>query len=227
MTTLPDIVNSLEKRGYIVYKEPYRLNVVGIRSPELTSKYFDDEIAFFWYDDKGRLMGKVCPATTDPSVDYLRKGGYGNTQGTAILKAGQYVDTYKIDYHAGKYLALCQRLKPVTVIRDKDRDDLLNFFADTSTGMYGINIHRSSYGKSNELVIGPDSAGCQVFQKPEDFLEMMRAAETSRQKYGNQFTYTLIDQRDLYKSIRNFSLLGAGLLLVAAGGYLYYTKFRK
>jgi hypothetical protein len=149
-----------------------------------------------------------------------------NRQGTAILKSGQYVDTYAIDYHDNRYLALCQRLKPVTVIRDADRNDLLNFFAETSTGMYGINIHRSSYNKSNELLIGPDSAGCQVFRNNEDFLEMMKAAEISKNKYGNKFTYTLIDERDFVKTVRNISLLGVGLLLIGVGVYIYY-KIRK
>lgn len=224
MMTLQDIVTTLKKRGYVVYNEPYRLNIVGIRSPEVTSKYFDDKIAYFWYDDKGVLIGKICPATTDPSVYYLQDNPM-NPQGTAILKSGQYVDTYEIGYHRGKYQALVQR-KPVTVIRDADRNDLLNFFADTQTGNFGINIHKSSYGK-DQVEIGPDSAGCQVFKKPEDFLEMMRAANASKSRYGNRFTYTLIDDRDLYKKLRNLSLLGVGLVLVGLGGYLYYRKFGK
>jgi hypothetical protein len=223
--TLQDIVATMRAKGYIVNTQPYKLNVVGIRSSNVTSLYYDDQIAFFWYNDKGKLEGKVCPATTDPSVYYLRDNPM-NRQGTAILKSGQYVDTYKIDYHDDRYLALCQRLKPVTVIRDADRNDLLNFFAETSTGMYGINIHRSSYDKSNELLIGPDSAGCQVFRNNEDFLEMMKAAEISKNKYGNKFTYTLIDERDFVKTVRNISLLGVGLLLIGVGVYIYY-KIRK
>ena len=223
--TLQDIVATMRSKGYIVNTKPYQLNVVGIRSSNVTSLYYDDQIAFFWYNDKGKLEGKISPATTDPSVYYLRDNPM-NREGTAILKSGQYVDTYAIDSHRGKYLALCQRLKPVTVIRDADRNDLLNFFAETSTGMYGINIHRSSYGKSNELIIGPDSAGCQVFQNPEDFMEMMKAAEISKNKYGNKFTYTLIDERDFVKTVRNVSLLGVGLLLIGVGVYIYY-KVRK
>ena len=221
---LQDIVNSMKRRGYVVYTQPYRLNIVGIRSPETTSTYFDDKIAFFWYDNKGVLIGKICPGTTDPSVYFLRDNPM-NPSGTAILKSGQYVDAYQIGLHKGKYQALVQK-KPVTVIRDNDRNDLLNFFAETSSGMYGINIHKSS-NKSNELIIGEDSAGCQVFQKQEDFLEMMRAANVSKDRYGNSFTYTLIDERDLIKSLRNLSLLGVGLVILGLGGYLYYRKFGK
>lgn len=223
--TLNDIVKTLEKRGYIVYKEPYRLNLVGIRSPQVTSEYFDDKIAYFYYDNNGMLIGKICPATTDPSVYYLQDNPM-NPKGTAILKSGQYVDCYEIGRHKGKYQALVQS-KPVIVIRDSDRNNLLNFFAETQTGNFGINIHKSSSGKKDQLEIGLDSAGCQVFQKPEDFLEMMRAAFASKSRYGNRFTYTLIDERDIYKKLRNLSLLGLGLVLVGLGGYLYYRKFGK
>ena len=192
---LSEIINTMKEKGYVIYTDPLKLNVVGVRNGNTTSVNFDDEIAFFYYDDKGKLIGKVCPGTTDPSVDYLKNPMRGD--GTAILKSGQYVDTYKIDFHNGKYLALTQRLKPVTVIRDNDRNALLNFFEDTDTGFFGINIHRASRNKNNVTVIGPDSAGCQVFQNEADFNEMMAAATISSAKYGNKFTYTLINSNDL------------------------------
>ena len=224
MITLKSIVNTLRKKGYVVYTDPYKLNLVGIRTGAETSINFDDYIAYFWYDDKGVLQGKVCEATTDPSVDFLKDPMTG--KGTAILKSGQYINAYIIGTHAGKYTALVQRGAPVTVIRDNDRNDLLNFFADTETGYFGINIHRASYGKSNSLIIGPDSAGCQVFKNPEDFSSMMRAAELSRVKYGNKFTYTLIDEKDTIKLRRNVALILAGVGLVGLGVYLYIKKAR-
>jgi hypothetical protein len=224
MNTLQQIIDSMKEKGYVIYTEPLRLNVVGVRSGNDTSVNFDDEIAFFYYDERGRLKGKVCTATTDPSVFYLKDPM--NRGGTAILKSGQYVDTYKIDFHNGKYLALCQRLKPVTVIRDNDRNDLLNFFEDTDTGYFGINIHRASRGKNNVTIIGADSAGCQVFQNEADFNEMMAAATISSAKYGNKFTYTLLDNRDIYKKYRNNTLIGVILLSVAIGSYFIYKKYK-
>jgi hypothetical protein len=225
MQRLQEIIQTLKDKGYIIYTQPLRLNVVGVRSGYDTSVNFDDEIAFFWYDEKGNLKGKVCKATTDPSVYYLKDPMV--SKGTAILKGGQYVDTYKIDFHRGKYLALTQRLKAVTVIRDNDRNDLLNFYAKEYTGFFGINIHRASRGKSDETIIGPDSAGCQVFQNEEDFNEMMAAATISSAKYGNKFTYTLIDNRDTYKKIRNYSTLGIILIGISFGTYYYFFLRKK
>jgi hypothetical protein len=226
MYTLKEIEQTLLNKGYLVYNQPNKLNVVGIRTKSNSSSTsFDDYIAYFYYDDKGRLIGKVAPATTDPSVYYLRDNPMVRS-GTAILKSGQYKDAYVIGTHDDKYTALVQRGAPVTVIRDNDRNDLLNFFADTQTGYFGINIHRASRGKNNVNIVGPDSAGCQVFRDEADFNEMMRLAQVSKAKYGNKFTYTLIDEIDDIKVKRNVGVLLGGLGLIGFGIY-YYLKTRK
>lgn len=227
MYTLKQIEQNLLNKGYLVYSQPNKLNVVGIRTKSNTSSTtFDDYIAYFYYDENGRIIGKVAPATTDPSVYYLRDNPL-RSDGTAILKSGQYRDAYIIGTHAGKYTALVQRGAPVTVIRDNDRNDLLNFFADTDTGYFGINIHRASRGKNNVNIVGPDSAGCQVFRDEADFNEMMRLAQVSKSKYGNKFTYTLLDEMDDIKVKRNVGVLLAGLGLIGLGVYFYIKTKKK
>jgi len=223
MYTLQQIVNTLKANKQIVYTEPNRLNIVGIRTGNVVSEVFDDFLAFFYYDENGNLKGKVCQATTDPSVHFLNSPM--NSAGTAILKSGQYVDTYKLGLHRQKYEALVQS-KNVTVIRDSDRDSLLNFFAKTEKGLFGVNIHRASRGKNNDQVIGLDSAGCQVFRYEADFNEMMRLARISSAKYGNNFTYTLIDEKDVVKKVRNYAIIGVGIILMTISAY-FYKKMRK
>jgi hypothetical protein len=146
-----------------------------------------------------------------------------NLSGTAILKQGQYKDAYSIGLHRGKYSALVQ-VKPVTVIRDKDRNSYLDFFSDTQTGLFGINIHKASR-KNNEAFIGQDSAGCQVYMYETDFNNMMSMANKSRDMYGNKFTYTLIDKRTQIKKRINYALVGG--ILVAMTLYVYYLKKKK
>jgi hypothetical protein len=219
---LNSIIKSAEKLGYAIDKRPNKLNLIGVRNSNATSQdKFDDSLAYFTYDANGNLVGKVVPATTDPSTYFLKSPI--NAKGAAILKSGQYKDAYQIGLHRGKYEALVQA-KPVTVIRDDDRNAFINYFAPTQTGLYGINIHKSTKGKNNEDIIGADSAGCQVFRNIPDFLDMMRLAQTSRKNYGNSFTYTLIDERDTLK-FRNTTLsfiVGFGLLALAS--YLYIKK---
>lgn len=69
---------------------------------------------------------------TDPSR--FRKGvGKGAAKGMACLNTGVW-RVHRFDKHKGKYLALCQRMGPVTVTRDGDPP-----YEDT--GDFGINIH--------------------------------------------------------------------------------------
>ena len=149
-----------------------------------------------------------------------------NLKGAAILKSGEYKDSYAIGKHRNKYEALVQ-VKPVTVIRDNDRNAFINYFADTQTGLFGINIHKSTKGKNNEDIIGLDSAGCQVFRNISDFEDMMRMARISRNKYGNSFSYILLDNRDTLKFRNTSILLISGIGLLALASYFIYKQIRK
>lgn len=218
---LTDIIKSAERLGYTIDKRPNKLNIIGVRNSKATSQdKFDDLLAYFTYDNKGKLVGRVVSGTTDPSTSFLKNPI--NLKGAAILKSGQYKDAYQLGLHRNKYEALVQR-KPVTVIRDDDRNALINYLAPTQTGLYGINIHKSTKGKNNEDIIGLDSAGCQVFRNIRDFEDMMQLARISKNKYGNNFTYTLLDDRDLLK-FANTGILIAGVGFVALSIYLFIKK---
>jgi hypothetical protein len=214
--SLDTIIFQAKSQGYSFDERPYKLNVIGIRNPKNTSpEKFEDEIAYFYYDENGNINGKVVPATTSPSVYYLENPIVSG--GSAILKQGQYKDAYSIGLHRGLYEALVQS-KPVTIIRDADRNKYINFFAPTTTGLYGINIHRASV-KNNVTYIGQDSAGCQTFQNISDFDDMMKMAKKSRDLYGNTFTYTLIDQKQVYT---NYTIIAG--IVIAIGLYIKYLK---
>ena len=62
--------------------------------------------------------------------------------------------------------------------------------------MFGINLHRSRSTGDTELV-GAYSAGCQVFKNANDFKDFMKIVQKSADKFGNAFTYTLINEGDL------------------------------
>ena len=219
---LTDIIKSAERLGYTIDKRPNKLNIIGVRNSTATSQdKFDDLIAYFTYDNNGKIVGRVVTGTTDPSTYFLKSPM--NLKGAAILKSGQYKDAYQLGLHRGKYEALVQR-KPVTVIRDADRNSLINYFAPTQTGLFGINIHKSTKGKNNEDIIGLDSAGCQVFRNIRDFDDMMQLARISKNKYGNSFTYTLLDDRNLLKFANTSVALIAGIALIAASIYFFIKK---
>jgi hypothetical protein len=188
----------LKESGYVLNTKPYQLNIVGMRSKSTNSNRFDDEIHVFYKKPNGKWNYHIYPATTDPGTFWLNSPSY--SQGTAILAQGQYKNAYAIGLHKGKYEALVQQ-KPVTVIRDYDRDALLDFNNGTrQRGEFGINIHRAESSGTTKY-INKYSAGCQVFQNATDFDEFMKLCEQHRSLYGNAFTYTLVDFRSVNRII--------------------------
>jgi len=184
----------LKEYGYVLNTRPYELNIVGLRNKSTDSNSFDDEIHVFYKKQDGTWNYHIYPATTDPGTFWLNNPSYD--QGTAILSQGQYRNAYAVGLHKGLYEALVQE-KPVTVIRDYDRNAFLDFYNGVKqTGNFGINIHRAESSGITKF-INKYSAGCQVFQNAEDFEEFMKMCEQHKRLYGNSFTYTLIDFRAL------------------------------
>ena len=206
------IISLMKKEGYVVYDKPFQLNIVGIRSKTTIPNKFDDLIYVFWKNTNNLWDGKYFTSTTDPGTYYLKNPL--SKLGTAILKQGQYLDSYAIGKHKGQYDALVQ-VKPVTVMRDYDRNAVLDFLnGKDETGNFGINIHKAGADSSD---VNNWSAGCQVFQKSADFNDFMDYARKHKDLYGNKFTYTLIDER-AYNRAKLFTkaTVIAALILVTA-----------
>ncbi len=226
---ITEIKKLAKKKGFVIYTEPYKLNIWGFRANSTTPNSFDDEIHVFTnVSDNKRLkwVYMVFKCTTDPGTYWLKNPM--NPQGTAILNAGQYIDAYQIGLHRGKYKALVQSGGKVSVTRDYNRDSVLDFNnGHTVTGSFGINIHRASQVGST-LVVDKYSAGCQVFKNANDFNVFMKLCEKQRSIYGNHFTYTLVDERievrnEIKKTIKTIAI-GTILLSVVIGGvYLIFS----
>jgi hypothetical protein len=205
----------LRQSGFRLYSRPYELNIVGVRSNTTASNRFDDTLHVFYASDRSLNNDRheVFPITTDPGTFWLNNPMM--QKGTAILAAGQYLDAYQIGMHRGKYEALVQR-KPVTIIRDYDRDAVLDFWnGTTETGWFGINIHRASIQGTTQS-IDKYSAGCQVFANSNDFTRFMQLCRQHRQLYGNKFTYTLLDQRAKVRTLRRTILTAGAILTLTA-----------
>lgn len=178
------------------------LNIIGIRTLDQTPNVFNDWLAI-WYYAKYQYSGGVMierpffhlyQITTDPGLYYLKNPLL--LKGTMILKEGQY-PVYSLDLHRGKYLALCQRRGPVTVYRDRNKDEVLDFDPQTveSGDSFGCNIHRA--GKFTVFQwIDKFSAGCQVFKYPNQFDTFIMLCQQHKENWGNKFTYTLLNEKD-------------------------------
>jgi hypothetical protein len=156
------------------------LHVIGVRSKANEKNKFDDT----FYLVNGPLM-RVFSGTTNPGRHWLLN--LMNPKGTAVLKPGQYIDTWKLGLHKGQYEALVQ-VKNVTVYRDNDRDETAEEQGKEDTGLFGINIHRANPNAISSL-IEKWSAGCQVLNNPTEYATLIAACKAS----GNKaFTYTLL-----------------------------------
>lgn len=196
------LLKALQERSCQIFVRPFELNIVGVRADSTTPNSFDDAIYVFYNNADGSPVEHRFQATTDPGTYWLKNPL--SPQGTAILKEGQYLNTYGIGLHRGKYLALVQQ-RPVTVLRDYDRNAILDFMnGKEETGFFGINIHRASENGTTKQV-DHYSAGCQVFASATDFILFMSLCEQHKARYGNQFTYTLIDQRAVARASKKNS----------------------
>jgi hypothetical protein len=188
------VCKALNNLNYQVFRNEenknYHLNIVGIRNNSPEPNRFDDEIWVFWCNDNIWTLKKY-KATTDPGLSYLEDPV--SESGTAILKENQYIGAYRLGKHKGQYEALVQA-KPITVIRDFNRDKKLDFSSGREqTGFFGVNIHRSSPSGESQFV-NKWSAGCQVFANIHDFNEFIGICKKSIGEWGNEFSYSLINK---------------------------------
>lgn len=184
-----------DKKGYAFFTNgEYNLNIIGVRSEQnnkVTNK-FDDVVVIDYSTSKGHIRN-IYPFTTEPGLYYMQNPLVKN--GTAILVPGQYRGAYQIGIHRN-YIALVQA-KSVKVYRDGNKDKIYDLLpSKTENGLFAINIHRAS-AKGESKDVNKFSAGCQVFANCNDFDHFMELCQTSRKIYGNSFTYTLIDEKDL------------------------------
>lgn len=191
-----DFEKLFKNKGYAWFKKgAYNLNIIGIRSnneKRITNK-FDDVIVIDYNTEINHK--RVCFAiTTEPGKYYMKN--LCNNKGAAILVPNQYRNCWELGLHKGKYRALVQK-KSLSVYRDNNKDDIYDMNPQTiDNGFFGINIHRSNEFKTSEDV-DMYSAGCQVFANPIDFKAFIRLCLEQSKRYGNSFTYTLLNEDDL------------------------------
>lgn len=185
-----------QKKGYKYFtKGDYNLNIIGVRSDNKgkVTNLYDDYLVLI-YNVNNVENRFIYPITTEPGNYYMHKPC--NPKGSGILVPGQYSGCWKLGLHKGKYQALCQA-KPVKVYRDNNKNDIYDCNPETiDEGMFGINIHRSNEYLTS-VNVNNWSAGCQVFSNPNNFNEFIRICKEQEKRYGNNFTYTLINEKDL------------------------------
>ena len=187
--TRPDLETihaALVRKGHVRFDSPggYDLNIVAVRSANPLPGAFDDGLSVSWRDG-AHWQALAFAVTTDPG-QYYRDHPL-HPAGAAMLAAGQYRSSHHIAKHKGRYDALCQR--PGTVL-PVWRGGALH------TDGTGLNIHRAA-ARGTTAAVGRWSAGCTVFANADDFAVFMQVCRIAARIWGNTFTYTLLEERDL------------------------------
>lgn len=167
--TYEQLTDTLRTLGYPVWVKPYDLNAFGIRNPSRVPNTFDDTIGIAYTDCDNRKRILLCPATTDPGLDYLLNPM--SNKGTAIMCEGYYKKLWTRGLHKG-YPAMVQK-SPARFIRDNNKDTVLNFESkNIVTEIIGANLHRA-HQTLKAMKVGKYSAGCQVVQMAIDLSHIL------------------------------------------------------
>ena len=197
--TREQIESTMAEKGYRYFRSgDYNLNIIGVRNSETAGRVtnaFDDCMTLSYkVDNEWKFHCFKC--TTDPGTHWVKN--ILNERGVAILKPGQYRGAHKIRKHQGKYDVLGQQ-KPMKIYRDANLDGKYDLIEESvREELIGINIHRAtakSGGKSTR--VDKWSAGCQVIGSNDDWAVFMKICYQARDLWGNSFTYTLIESKDI------------------------------
>lgn len=180
----------MDEKKYAFFEDgDYNVNIIGIRKNTIVTNIFDD-VVILVYKKNGEFVMDHFPFTTDPGRGPMQAPP---AKGRAVLKPGQYRGAYRLGLHRGKEEALVQ-VKPVTVFRDRNGDMKMDY-ENPDTGLFGINIHWSSKTRTSKQVDNW-SEGCQVGTGVEERNAFLAVLRESAARYGNSFTYTLLEERD-------------------------------
>lgn len=160
--------------------------IIGVRSKDDIPNKFDDK----FYEYEGTEFIRVLVGTTNPGASIL-KGGYKryNKLGAAVVESDQwYYRLWIYGLHRGKMPALLQRGAKINVYRDGDDDGKSEELGKPIPGWYGINYHTNTYDfskrnlKMRRSTIDGWSAGCQVINDREKYVEQMKWYRNAQKK---------------------------------------------
>jgi hypothetical protein len=191
------IEKAVKAKGYKWFEDisnkGYDVNIVGIRNSDTGDKVtnlFDDTITISYKID-GVWQFHQWDATTEPGKKGMLQGKAKG--GVAFMVPGQYRRSHAIGLHQGKYRALRQ-VGNIKLYRDGDRDLVFDKDTITECSNCGINIHKAG---TVSTFVENWSEGCQVFKRSKDFDEFMKICTKAQKIFGNHFTYTLLESKDL------------------------------
>lgn len=221
------LIKVMNDKNYIIYSEPFKMNIVGVRYNYPGSPYsnaFNDKLFVFYKDDKGdwnihnyqistmpgaqikiskskynsRLKGKGAdPSLIGKTISLKEYARLLGRKGLGILKEAQYVDMYTL----GSFLG-APALKTIGNARQLAWRDA-NWGSNKITYSFedtpgNFGMHLHK-GYPGGARVNNWSEGCQVFKSKTGLDSFANLMRKHKNKHKNIFTYTLILSTDYDK----------------------------
>jgi len=183
------VMEEFDRLGYFFRTRYRELNLIGFRNTNGIFNKWDDFLGAFWFEGKTSYF-KIFPGTTIPGRYYLIDR-LVNPNGCAVVLPGQYLEAYELGLHKGVQEAFVQRGK-IRYFRDNNKNSIIEQTGEVTEGIVGLNIHTT---RGIFPFVNKHSAGCQVFQDPQQFEWVLALAREHADRYGNKFDYTLMTYR--------------------------------
>lgn len=201
MRTYNELKSVIENKGYRFFNDS--INLIGERTSDVFTNQFTD---YLHIANKGTV--ETISWTTKAGTYYVENPltawgtniktlQYENIQGVAVLKEGQYLQAYQFidSYFGWLQYPYFQQVKDVLVYRDNDLDTHINRNSPIHFGNFGVNLHRMSNNGQAAGFIHNWSAGCNGTTEV-DFKKLLIPVREDVKKFGNIFSYTLLNSED-------------------------------
>ncbi len=172
-----------DKFGSAPNRGVFDLQIIGVRASLSRSDNFDDFLYVLYKTDQDTWQFKRYDINTCP-------GKWNRFDRNIGLIPGRYKESLAYGFSKGTF-------RPFPCLKQIVS---MSFVDDMTKDIIYTSVYDKSYEQNEGIRFtrkGSVRAGDQVFKKKKDLQEFMELCEQHAKRWGNRFTYTLLEESDL------------------------------
>jgi hypothetical protein len=197
--TIQDIHSEMEKKGMVVFTEPYSVTLGGVRSDDAVSNKFNDILFSSYWDDKGKLNSVIVEGTTDTGI--TARLDPNNKDGVAIIQHDvQHRGVYQYqnpkvnaEFRGHKGQEAFRQIKKMKMWRDNNKDSKIDFGLTEEFSLSFTNGHNMG---NLGVQVNNWSEGCWGATVSNMNKLYAHAIIQDKNGKGSIFSYALLHQKD-------------------------------
>jgi len=191
----------VESKGFTFFNlGNYNLNLIFERTSDIFTDFFTDNL-YVAYKVNGVKTVLQVPCSTKAGLYYVNNPiTYQGVTGTAVIVApAQYRRVYTLVDSYTEWLSYpyFKQVKNMSYWRDADRDKDLDKTQFQVNQNFSTHFHRGSNKNVTGQQIYNFSAGCIICEEPY-FKKVLSLARESVKIWGNSFSITILESKDLF-----------------------------